>query len=501
MNKRIRGILLGSCVLVLLAGGLVFLKLTEKPEESSSEAEHTHAALLWDIENSDKIAKVTVKKPEGESFSATRKIEKTMTTDYQTQQEYETEVTNYYLDGYEDIPMDTTGIRLLATRSYSVNAEEKVLENPTDDDLKKFGLDKPVEVTFEVDDADDVQFSIGSRTPQAGYYYIRVAGDSTVYTVGSFSVEPYLKEATGFLSTKITEEQADDDETKVESVRLTRKDLPYDIYLIFDPYYEENTNNGMMALHVMQEPIYCLLNIDKSTPVTHGLYGLTASQVVKAHPTDADLTAYGFDDPFATVTMQTDDGKTTVFRLGNTFEDGEGDEKKTYYYGYLDGVSCVYGFSPDDIAYDDVKAENITAKTVVDYYVWDIGRMVYQAGDLKLDFSGLGSSQDDFVLKLNGEDTETERYRVLYTYLLQTAAEDLVLEPVEVSGDPLCSIHIERQDNKRGADIAFYDAGGLKAYIEIDGQIRYRCRMSYVTTLIENLKIYNDTDKAFTMTW
>lgn len=502
MNKRIKGIVLGSSVLVLLVGGLVFLKLTDKPAESSSETEeHVHGKLLWDVANNEDIAKVTVKKPDGESYTATRKKEKTMTTDYETQQQYETEVANYYLDGYEDVPMDTTGIRLLATRSYSVNAIETVQENPSDADLAKYGLDKPTEVTFEVDNADNVHFFIGSRTPQAGYYYLRVDGDSTVYTIESFSAEPFLKSATDFLGTQVTPEQADDDETMVESVRVARKDLPYDIYLIFDPYYEENSNNGMMALHVMQEPIYCLLNVEKSTAITHGLYGLTASKVVQAHPTAADLTGYGFDDPFATVTMKTDDGKTQVFRLGNTFEEGEGADKKTYYYGYLDSVNCVYGFSPDDISYDDVQADSITAKTVVDFYVWDIGKLTYEAGDLKLAFEGTGSDQKDYVLKLNGEETDTERYRLLYTYLLKTAAEDLVIEEVEPTGDPLCSIKIERQDGKRGTEVAFYDAGGMKAYVMIDGQVRYRCRMSYVTTLIENLKIYNDTDKAFTMTW
>ena len=45
------------------------------------------------------------------------------------------------------------------------------------------------------------------------------------------------------------------------------------------------------------------------------------------------------------------------------------------------------------------------------------------------------------------------------------------------------------------------DAGGRKAYISVNGKVLYRCRMSYVTTLIENLKIYEDTSKDFTMTW
>lgn len=507
MNKRIKGIVLGCSLLAVLGGALAFLLLTDKPEEnSSSEDEHTHAKLLWDIENSDDIAKITVSKPDGTSFTATRKKEKTMTTDYQTQQNYETEVVNYYISGLENLPMDTTGVRLLASRSNSISAGAVVQENPTDEDLKKYGLDKTVKVTFEVDNADNVSFEIGNRTPVADYTYLRCGDDPTVYTVQTFAMEPFLKKPEEFLGTKLTQELASDDNTMVQSVRVHRKDLPYDISLEYDPYYVEENNGGMSALHVMKEPIYCLLNVDKSEKITHGLYGLSAQQVVKPHPTAEDLTQYGFDDPFTTVDVRIDNGKTMHFELGNSYEveNTDASGKKTsvkYYYGKLDGTDCIYGFSADEISYDDVQAADITAKTVIDIFVWDIGSLVYEAGDLKLAFEGKGTDKEDFVLKLNGEDTDLERYRLLYTYLLKAAAEDLVLEEIHPDTDPLVKVTVKRQDGKRDQELAFYDAGDMKAYIMINGQIRYRCRMSYVKTLIENLKIYNDTDKAFTMTW
>jgi hypothetical protein len=170
----------------------------------------------------------------------------------------------------------------------------------------------------------------------------------------------------------------------------------------------------------------------------------------------------------------------------------------------LDGIDCVYGFKADDIAYDDLRAEDIISRNVVDTFVWDIGSLTYEADGIKLDFSGKGTSKTDYVLKYNGKDQDEdgiERFRKLYTYLLQTKAEDIVYEKPELPEKPLASVKLERQDGQHGYDIQFYDAGNLKAYVVVNGDVRFRCRKSYVDTLISNLKIFDETDKEFTMTW
>ncbi|MBQ5335096.1 MAG: DUF4340 domain-containing protein [Oscillospiraceae bacterium] len=502
MNKQVKGLLAGCGVLAVLGGGLAALKLTEKPGEESSlpENEDPHI-MLWDIPSSDDISRVEVIPQEGASYAANRRIEKQETTDYETGEKTETEVCNYYLEGLEDLPMDAASVRILATRSYQVDASSLVSEHPTDAELKSFGLDKPITVKFTSDTADPVEFSIGNRTAK-GEYYLRLKGDEAVYTVTYSTVDPYLHDQNYYVGRKVTEDQSEDDKTTVNSVRLERKDLDYDIYLVYDKYYEENSSNGMAALHVMEEPVHCLLNVDRSASVTHGLYGLNSSDVVCVHPTAEQLSSYGFDDPFLKVTWETSDGKTTVFRLGNTYEKKlSDDDTQTYYYGYVDSVSCVYGFSPDDLTLDNVTAPEITAKTVVDNYVFDIASLVYKADGVTLDFKGTGSDKENYTVKLNGADTETERFRLLYTYLLKTAAEDLILEEVTPEGDPLATVELEQQDGKHGTKIAFYDAGGRKAYIAVNGRILYRCRLSYVTTLIENMKIYGDSEQEFKMSW
>lgn len=502
MNKTLKGIIAGTGVLAVLGGAMTYLLLTQpedKPaEESSDSAVET---MLWHAQ-SDDINEIDVENPNGDSYVAVRRIDATPTTDIDGNATVE-DIANYFLKGYEDLPMNTTGIRLLATRAPEVSSVDTAAEGVAEADYAKYGLDQPVKVTYHVDNADDITFYIGNEAPIGGNRYLRMENGDTVYLVNSISLEPFFDGIKDYLGTTLKEEQTEDDDTVIKSVRIERQDLDYDFYFVYDPYYKENTNGGAMAVHVMQEPINALISADRSASATHGLYGLTAKEVLTPFPKDADIKAAGLDDPFVTVTMKTDDGKTTEFYLGSTYQTEDGEKR---YYGMMKGIDCIYGFSPDDIVYDNLKPEDVISRNVVDFFVWDIGSMEYQAGDIKLSFSGIGKDKDDYVLKRDGEDqdiNQLERYRLLYTYLLQTPAEEIVYpsEDVELSGDPLAKVHIERQDGARELDVEYYDAGSMKAYIVVNGEVRFRCRKTYVDTLISNLEIYDDADKEFTMTW
>lgn len=508
MRKGTKAIVASVGVLALLGGALAVLKLTEPEEQpaESSVVDDGEVVSLWSIESSA-ISNISVEKPDDDSFSVYRVMEEQESTNSMTGETSVVEVANYYLEGYDDLPMKTVDIRTLATRVASVSSVEVIQENTPQSDLAKYGLDDPIRVELTVDDSDPICFLVGDVTPVSSYSYLMIEGENTVYTVTSSTVSQYREDWMAYLSTSVTSEPADDDETILETILVERSDLDYNFYFEYDSFYVENSNGGSSAVHVMMEPLKCLLNAEKSSAVTHGIYGLTASRVEYPHPTEEQLIACGLtgEDSFVRVTTTTDAGDTIVFRLGNTYEVETEDENgetvtNTYYYGYLDTVNCIYGFSADDIAFDDLEPSDITSKIIVDTYVWDIGRLTYTAGDLVLDFEGIGTSSDDYVVTCNGEDVEAERFRLLYTYLLKTAAEDLVLEDVTLTGAPMASIKLERQDGARTTDVAFYEADGMKAYIVVDGEVRFKCRKAYVNTLISNLKIFH-TEEEFTMTW
>lgn len=504
MNKTLKGIIGGTVLLAMLGGVFAYLKVTEPEDVEESSASSTDSTVQTELFNaySDDINQIEVKNPNGDSYIAVRRFDQTKTTDADGNEKTE-EIANYFLKGYEDLPMNTTQIRLLATRATAVTSEDTIAENVSEDELAKYGLDNPIQVTLSIDNSADIKFRIGSQTPVGDSRYVAMDGSNTVYTLGSFNTEPYLSGIKDYLGTTLIEEQAEDDDTVIKSVRIERKDLDYDYYFVHDSYYEENTNGGAMAVHVMEEPVKSLLSGDRSAELTHGLYGLTATEIVTPFPKDADLKNAGLDDPFATVTMKTDDKKTTVFYLGDSYQNADGE---TRYYGMLKGLDCIYSFTPDQIAYEDINAEEIISRNVIDMYVWDIGKLEVEGDGEKISFTVQGESKEDAVVTYAGEtqdDDGIERYRKFYSYLLQTKAEELILpdEAPKLTGDPLATVKIERQDGKRSYDIKFYDAGNMKACIVIDDEPRFYCRKSYVDTLLSNMNIYDDADKEFVMSW
>ena len=503
MNKTVKGILAGCGALAVLGGGLAVLKLTEPETPDDNAAEEDECIDLWEIADSEDISSITVESPE-ESYTANRKME-TATDSDSDGNVITTEVANYYLDGYDGIPMDTLSIRTLATRTATCCATKCLRTDAAESDLANYGLDDPITVTFKVDDSDDVSFLVGDISPDSTLSYLCKADDKkSIYLVDSTLVEPYRKTILQYLGTAITDAQAEDDETIVEDVLIERKDIDYKMHIVYDDFYQEDQNGGSSAAHILVEPVRSLLNAEKSASATHGLYGMICSEVLIPHPTDADMTKCGLDDPFVRVTVKTDDGKTQVFRMGDTYEgkDPVSGEPVTRYYGCLDGIDCIYGFSAEDTVYEDVTPDAIASKLVFETYVWDIGRLTYKAGDLTLDFDGAGTEQDDYSVTCNGEETDTERFRLLYTYLLKTSAENILLEPVDMTGvEPMAEIDLKRQDGTRSYNVKFYDAGGMKAYIALNDNVSFSCRKSYVDTLIANMNIYYDTDKEFTMTW
>ena len=503
MNKTVKGILAGVGILAVLGGGLAVLKLTEPKENEESSALAEETTSLWTY-TSDDVSKVTIKRKNGETLVANRVMEKEPSTDMEGNA-IEIDVANYVVEGYEDLPMEKVALRLLATRASDVFASQLVKSDATDEELKNFGLDKPMEIRLDIDNRDPLIFNVGDIAPDKQYSYISLASDpKSVYTVSSTFVEPYREENLFFLSTTLTEGKDSENGPEVTDVVVERKDLDYKFHFVYDSYYGSDKNGGSSATHLMVEPVRSLLNAERSQMATHGLYSLLATDIVQPHPTEEDIAKYGLDDPYLKVTSQTDDGKTLVLTFGDTytFTDPHDDTvQKTLYYGMLSGIDCIYGFSTDELIYTTMKPEDLTSKLVFETYVWDITKLDYTVGTNKLSFDVKAEDQDDAVVKVNGDDTDPERYRKLYTSLLQSPAEEIVLDEVDVSEmTPMVSVHLEQKEASRGYDVDFYDAGGLKAYIAVNGKVNFMCRKKYVETLAGNIGKYF-TNEDFVMTW
>lgn len=492
MRKKMLGIV-GGVVLVAALGTAAFLLLKSQPEESSSgdstEESSAITVTLTEQEPND-VTSIDVTNASG-TFEVVR-----------TAEGNDTDNAAFAIAGWEDLPMETSTLWTLPNNTASMSTTGLVEENCTD--LAKFGLDDEtaVAVTLHFEDGSSYSFRIGNAVSGTENTYFAPADEDTVYTVKTSLVANFSKSAIDFLSKTMLEEPAEEDYPIVESLTVERKDIDYVLELDYDETSEEEDSmGGTVASHEMVSPVPAYLSVDRSTPVVTGMFGLTAEKAVVPHPTESDLEEAGLTDPFGTATMACDDGNTYVLKFGERFTetDEETGDQTAYYYAYLDGVDAIYQVTEENMVWATVTPTDITSKLVIGTYVWDIGSLDVRVDDLEYIFDVTATGKDDAVVKLNGESTDSERYRQFYSFLLNTTAETVELNGMP-EGDPLAEIKIKTQDGKFTRDLAFYAIDDFTCLITVDGKSAYTCRKSYLDTVRSNMEIY-DTDEEFTTNW
>lgn len=501
MKKSVKGIL-GLCgVLVVLGGGLAALKLTEDPdrnsssESESSEVKGAGVSLIADKSGgSGTISSVKVKNKNGD-LDVIIKTPKT-----------EDSAATYTLKGYEDIPLNTSIVGTLPNNVNGLVSNSIVAENCSD--TSKYGFDSPqaeVELTYE--SGQKFSFKVGDTTPTGTDAYFMLSGDDTVYTVSASKMANFSNELFGFVSRTIVEKPVDDEMPIVESLRIERDDIDYDIFLEYDKKSSDvSYTGGTSASHVMMEPVFSYLNPTNSTDVVTGMFGLSADSVYCVHASEADIAQTGLSKPFCKTTMKCDDGSEYVLLMSEPFTN---EDSKKMHYAMLEGGNVIYTVSAETAKWGTVMPVDISSKILFGTYVWNIDQLSVKYGDVETEFTitrkeGIEDkdtySGSDFNVTKDGEAFDDERYRLFYSFLVKASAEEFAFEEELPEDEPMVSIKFHDSFTDVEQTVDFYEYSGLTALIAVNGESRYFCSKSYAETIVENAKRIN-TGEDYLTTW
>ncbi len=494
MKKSVKGIIGLCAALAVLGGGLAALKLTEpeEKEESSVSVEDVEGAGIVLIKD-EEVSKATVTRA-GDTLKVVQLTAKT-----------ESSAATYTLEGYEDIPLTTSVVGTLVNNAKGLQSSQLIAENCTE--LAKYGLEKPVitvELTYE--SGETAVLEIGDATPAASETYVKVKGEDDVYTVSTSKVANYSMELEGFISSTILEEPAEEEYPIVNSVRIQRDDIDYDIYIEYDIKSEDDDyTSGTSATHILIEPIFSYLNVDQSAAITNGMFGLSSDGIFSIHADEADIAEAGLNDPFCTVTMSCDDGNDYVFLMSEPFSDENGE---TAHYGMLENGNMIYIVSAEDAKWGTVMPVDIASKIMFGTYVWNI---------TELTASGSGAVTSEFVIThkadaedannsahfdttRNGQTFDTERYRQFYQFLVSAPAEDFAIGEEIPASEPIAVIEHNDYYTQQVNKIEFYEYSALKSLVVVNGEARFFCSKSYAETVLENIKRIESGEDYIT-TW
>lgn len=490
MSRNVKTLIAGIAVIAVLSGGIAALKLTE-PDSSATDSEsaaETQADEHTEVYNSES----GVKSLEVTNSHGSYTIEKTKDADGDNEAQYS-------IDELEDLPLNTDIVNSLPVSLSSLEAEKLIDENISD--LSQYGLEKPeTKVKVSFDDGSEKTICIGNDTP-SGDIYMCLDGENTVYAITSDTFSLFRYDTDYYISLVCLEApETNDDYPIVNYLEINRKDLDYPIRFEYDSKSADTDySGGTASTHVMTSPVFAYIDIGEgSTTVTHGLFGLTAYSAATVRPSDDEISFAGLDDPFCTVTMDTDDGYTRTLKIGNTMNINDTE----YYLGMFDDIDIIYCFSKDDLPWVDMQPLDIASKLIFGTYFYDIGTMTVKAdGHETLVFTTEGTDSDDFSVKLNGDDYDVERFQNFYKYLLNAQAEEIYTqEPDE--NDLICSVEIKRNDEFEDETVEFYKGDGKSVIIKHNGVTSFinKVNYDYINVLLDNIDKVQ-TDEDFSMTW
>lgn len=481
MKKNIKYIIIFCVTAVILAGLLIVLTLTAPEEEEEPEtSENIQTALVYD-KNPRDISKLEITNEHGT---------------YEIVRLGEEDEAVWTIMELANLPMSSASMGTLLENAASVTAQQIVVE--TAEDLSIYGLSEPmatVTATFS-DSANTVKkLLIGNLTPNGNMHYAMTEGDPKVYTVLNSKLNAFLENKYYVLNKVLytvrsaADENDTTDYTRINKLTITRPDFGYDFVIEYDARQDDDSiMTANSSTYVLTSPVFRDLNPETSSAVTDGIFGLTASDFGILNPVDEDFAACGITEPSAEVLFEINGGDVVKLTVGNECFDEEG--AKIGRYVYIEGGLIIYIFDESSLPWLTVNPLDICTAMITSNYVYDVTSLEV-SGAADMTFTMTGSGADDFAVKLDGADTDSEAFKTLYQFLLKAPSDELFFEETEAT--PTVSIKIT---TTRGEDlIEFLPSDGRKSVIRLNGKVCYKCASAYVDRLVSNLELYKNGEE------
>lgn len=215
-----------------------------------------------------------------------------------------------------DYHLDESACNTMVTALASLNAKRQLTAQSGED----YGLTDPAVTVTVTADGQTNTFSFGTENPVTGDMYVQKEGDDTIHTVSGNKAACFeLTKADLFGAFNPAGLTA----SALESVQITSASGTLSLTAVSEPVETESdseeASSESSADSAEYQTVWRLtdepsadLDSSKVQSILSALAGYVTAQV-----TDADPSAYGFDEPLATVQAKTADKTVTLYYAGN----------------------------------------------------------------------------------------------------------------------------------------------------------------------------------------
>ncbi len=375
--KKIAALLV---VLVVFVAAFIFLNSqrgtpptdTTSPSATASGEEVKLVGIPQDA-----MAKIILKRPDGEIVLTyeEREIEKLNEKDDGTTEKVKEKVKVWVNPSFD---VDSSVVEDIALSGEMATSKRLIDENPQDDTI--YGLDKAMITTFVSNEGKQVSIEVGDATPTGDANYVRIVGETKVYTLDSYRSETLQYGKYDIMSKNLygTEAITPQDITSLALTKGGEK--------VFEGKRLTDVTDWMVTY-----PLERKADASDITKPLQWIPAMRASEFL-AEGTP-DLKAYGLDNP-KYVLDYTLAGKTYSLKLGN-LEDSK-------YYAMMEGDTRVFKLDASSMNFLDLPAIDLMDTFVYIPMIYDVEKLVIE----------LDGRVDELLINANQEDKTKEEFHL-----------------------------------------------------------------------------------------
>ncbi|MCM1054332.1 MAG: DUF4340 domain-containing protein [Bacteroides sp.] len=484
-SKNFR-IILFSVVGLIVLGAVVLLLTVTAPD--SGEEENTAVssttedpALVLQPEDMGDIASIHIENSKG-SFTV-----KPVNS--------ENGEKNWAVEGMEDIDerlwVQSSFESLVGTLT-DMTARSVIEEAP--DDLEQYGLTEPqarAEVNYE--NGGTFTILIGGNVVSGSANYVKTLDSDTVYSYYTYNLSGITGgEPMSFINTTVMPSYDSSNAPEIKKITVTRKDL--DAPIVLEALPEAPEDSIQVYAYAFTSPYDVYLDLTEGNSYINAMFTLSADKAVYVDPTEAQMAETGLDDPFCEVDMLAGD---SVYRLyiGSSVTEEVTDEESGVTTAELAGFyamsnqvkDVIYYFSADKMIWATMEPTRYMSKLFLMPYIYDLNTVSYRDSDCEFSLTVEGGADDGRVI-LNGEESDIDRFKTFYQYLVSCRGEEIYTD--EAKGDFIAEFSYTYDDGRDPDSVALYGSNDRKVVIEVNGKNIFKTKWNYGTRLKENAKAY-----------
>lgn len=412
--KNWKKILALLVVLVVFIAAFMFLKKTDNSPSptatSSSSAPSADEIELVGFDQDDMV-KIILKRPDGDITLTyeEREIEKLNQKDDGTTEKVK-EKTKLWVS--QSLDVDSSVIESIALAGEIATTKRLIDANPQD--ISIYGLDQAIVTTFVSNEGKEVSLEIGDDTPSGDACYVRIAGDTKVYTMDYYRAEKLRYGKYDIMNKNLygTEALTYDD---VSNLALTKGGVK-----VFE--------GKKLTDYTDWQITYPLVRKADSTDLSKFIRWIPDMRVSEfVSDSASDLKTYGLDNPKYVLDF-TLAGKNYSIKLGNLVE--------SKYYAMMEGDPRVFTLSSSSMNFLDLPAIDVMDTFAYIPMIYDVEKLVIEldgrVDELLINANKEDSTQESFYLngrKIEGDDN-ISLFRKYYQGAIALQGDKLYLDAV-----------------------------------------------------------------------